>query len=187
MRKLYILFTLLLALTFLTACAVPIETPAPQNTATNTDTNTNVPEIPPAPAAEQPTVPPNNPNDKSTFSAPIVSVGTAIVDRNENSITQTFENQKGVPIFLTLTGEVAKYSKSECKNPQLTAAYKGEVVEALVTKIADGDQFTITWDCERLPVIPEPGTRFSADLKFYYKLESGTIFSEMGTVLASYS
>lgn len=188
MKKIYIIFTLLVTLAFLTACTcdtAPIDVPVENlNEICAGYCNQTAP--PAEPEAPPVTVQPSVLPDKTTFSNPIPSVETAVIDRVKNSITVKFRNEKNTTILLPLTGSVSKYSKSECQNPQITATYKGDRVEALVTEIKNGEEFTITWDCENLQQVPAAGTLFSADLVFNYKAITGQIYQEMGTVVGRY-
>lgn len=192
MKKTYLIFTLLIAFAFLAACTKQTDTAncIPKESLSEVCksycTASSVPEAPVAPSEPPAIVPPSVTPDRTSFLDPIPNVGNAIIDREKNSVIITFKNNKGVPITLPLTGSVGKYSASECKNPQITATYKGEKVEALITTIPNGDEFTVTWDCENLENIPAAGTAFSADLKFHYKIESGMIAEELGTVVGKY-
>jgi hypothetical protein len=193
MKKTYIVLILLITVAFLTACTNKSGDDAALKTCiqekdlpticTSYCTQASVPAEPEAPPV---IVPPNVLPDKTTFSNPIPNVGNAVIDREKNTITIKFQNNKNATILLPLTGSASKYSKSECKNPQITATYKGNPVQLLVTEIENGDEFTVTWDCENLAEVPAIGTLFSADLVFNYKVETGMIYSEMGTVVGKY-
>jgi hypothetical protein len=184
MRKAHLLFTLLLALAFLTACTNETKTLVPQEPIKNTpiETTNQTNESIEPPVTVQPSVLP----DKTTFSKPIPNVENAVINKEKNSITIKFVNNKNATISLPLTGSVSKNSKSVCDNPQITATYKGNYVTSLVTEIKNGEEFTVTWDCENLKVVPASGTLFSADLVFNYKSENGMIYQESGTVVGQY-
>jgi hypothetical protein len=181
MKKTYFVFILLIALAFITACSGDKETPPPAAGIEDEPAPPAEPEAPPI------TVAPENPADKTTFLAPLPNVNNAVIDRATNTVSVDFRNDLELPITLPLTGSWAKYSETECINPQINAIYKGEYVQALVTEIKAGDTFTIKWDCENPDKLPVVGAAFKADLTFNYKTSSGLIKSHIGSINGRYS
>jgi hypothetical protein len=121
MKKTYFVFILLIALAFITACSGDKETPPPAAGIEDEPAPPAEPEAPPI------TVAPENPADKTTFLAPLPNVNNAVIDRATNTVSVDFRNDLELPITLPLTGSWAKYSETECINPQINAIYKGEI------------------------------------------------------------
>jgi hypothetical protein len=193
MKKTYLIIALLAISLFIGACTkAPEQCIQPsdlQNVckgyceALTPSTPTAPPAVPntPPPTVQEPVVP-----DMTSFLPPIPNVGSAYINRAENSVAIEFRNDNNFTITLPLTGSASKASKTECLSPIVTAVYKGEAVQALVTQIKSGDTFTVKWDCENPQVMPLAGSTFSGDLVFNYKTTAGMIKQQYGTVNGKY-
>jgi hypothetical protein len=127
--------------------------------------------------------------ERTTFTAPLPSVGNAEVDLASNSFEIPFMNNEGVNILLPLTGNVTVASGTTCDNPVVTAIYSGAAVVADTTVIPNGESFLMKWDCDDLAApLPKEGSKFKLDsVSFSYtNQETGQTKKHIGTVDGKY-
>jgi hypothetical protein len=201
MNKALLIFIILLTMTFLGGCTQKEVSSVPQTnfesrdtvqtTTSNTVSESNNQEVT---VCKSTTQAESNIADllpsRALFPAPMVA-DELVITAKDNTVQILFRNGLDSAITLPLTGKVEECSKSECKNPIITATYnganRGDQVIAGVTKIQSGESFVVTWDCDDLVEVPAKGTKFSADLSFEYVPEStGIIQSSKGAVNAKY-
>lgn len=126
--------------------------------------------------------------ERTTFTAPLPSVGNAEVDLATNSFEIAFMNNEGVSILLPLTGNVTAATGTTCDNPVITATYDGAAVVADTTVIPNGEGFLMTWNCDDLGTLPKEGSKFKLDsVSFSYtNQETGQTKKHIGTVDGKY-
>ena len=116
--------------------------------------------------------------ERTTFTAPLPNVDTALVEA-DGSVEIAFRNNVGVTIGLPLSGT----GTDDCSAvSEVAGTYNGAAITN-TTQIPNGAGFLLSWDC----TAGEVGEKFRATLGFdYVNVETGQTRRQTGTVDGKY-